>query len=181
MYHIKNDKRAHKSAALISEAFITALSEKPYKEITIAEVCAPGGVARTTFYRLFDSLDDVLLYQMDQVLEEGISEYLNADNDERPYALFFFETAMRHPVLVKAAVDSGRYDLFRFAAREKNDSFVTALRLTMKDSYLKYCMSMLNAIGSSALRIWAENGCKESAEEVYEIVKQNLKTVSVYL
>lgn len=181
MYHIKNDKRAQKSAALISENFRTALAEKPYKEITIAEVCAPNSVARTTFYRLFDTLDDVLLYQLDQILEEGITKYLNADGDDRPYALFFFETAMRHPTLVKAAVDSGRYDLFRFAAREKNDSFVKMLRLTMKNTDLSYCMSMLNAIGFSALRIWAENGCRESPEEVYEIVKRNLKTVSLYL
>lgn len=181
MYHIKNDKRAYKSAASITESLFTVLEEKPFQEITIAEVCAPTGIARTTFYRLFDTLDDVLLYQMDQILEEGISEYLDAEGDERPYALFFFETAMKHPTLVKAVVESGRYDLFRFAAREKNDSFLKVLRFTMKGSRLNYCMSMLNAIGYATLRTWVENDCKESPEEVYEMMKQNLKTVSIYL
>lgn len=62
MYHIKNDKRCQKSAARIGEAFRTVLAGKQLSEITVTDIQKASGVGRSTFYRLFDNIDDVLLY-----------------------------------------------------------------------------------------------------------------------
>ena len=43
---------------------------------------------------------------------------------------------------------------------------------------LMYCTTILNQIVFVALEIWVENGCKESAEEPYSILKRELKIIS---
>ena len=43
---------------------------------------------------------------------------------------------------------------------------------------LMYCTPILNQIAFVSLEIWVENGCKESAEELYSILKRELKIIS---
>lgn len=119
MYHIKNDKRAYKSAILISESLADMLKEKKYDEISITDVCVARGVARTTFYRLFDTLDDVLIYQFDTLFEESIKQFTSVTNMGKSFARFMVEIAMNNRALVTAIVESGRSDLFDFSTRAK--------------------------------------------------------------
>lgn len=56
MYHIPNDKRSRKSAALICEGLAEKLREKPYDQISITDVCVPRGIAQTTFYGHYEDI-----------------------------------------------------------------------------------------------------------------------------
>lgn len=60
MYHIKNDKRAEKSAKLICDAMLQLISTKSFSEITVSDIQRVSSVSRSTFYRCFDCLADVL-------------------------------------------------------------------------------------------------------------------------
>ena len=62
MYHIKNDKRCLKSAERIGDALRSMLDEKPLSDITVTDIQRLSETGRSTFYRLFDNIDDVLLY-----------------------------------------------------------------------------------------------------------------------
>ena len=66
MYHIKKDKRTKKSAELIFNSFSLLLSEKKYEDIKVTEVIEKAQVSRATFYRNYDSLEDILRYECDQ-------------------------------------------------------------------------------------------------------------------
>ncbi|MCK8061579.1 MULTISPECIES: TetR/AcrR family transcriptional regulator [unclassified Fusibacter] len=66
MYHIKDDKRSKRSARFIYLALDSLLDEKNYDKISITEVIQRSEVGRATFYRNFDSLDDVLKYECDR-------------------------------------------------------------------------------------------------------------------
>ena len=50
------------SQKLITEALVALIHEKGYRHITITELCARADVARRTFYRNFDTIEDVLRY-----------------------------------------------------------------------------------------------------------------------
>ncbi len=50
------------SQKLITDALIALIHEKGYRHITITELCERAGVARRTFYRNFDTVEDVLRY-----------------------------------------------------------------------------------------------------------------------
>lgn len=61
MYHISNDIRAQKSAKRICGAVLGCARQKPFDEITIADLHKEYLISRTTFYRLFDNTVEVLL------------------------------------------------------------------------------------------------------------------------
>ena len=66
MYHIKNDRRCRRSADLIGSALKVLLAGKSLNDITVTDLQKVSGVGRSTFYRLFDNIDDVLLYEAEK-------------------------------------------------------------------------------------------------------------------
>lgn len=44
----------------LTDALLKLLHKKPLQEISISELCAQAGVGRASFYRNFDSKEDIL-------------------------------------------------------------------------------------------------------------------------
>ena len=74
MYHIKNDKRAQTSAELICAGLLACMREKPFARITITDVQRASTVSRSTFYRNFDGLEDVLALLCDRGFQTVFAE-----------------------------------------------------------------------------------------------------------
>ena len=72
MYHIKNDKRCLRSAALIADALERLLDQKIFADISVSDLQRESGVGRSTFYRLFDNIDDVVTYLVDEKFKDGL-------------------------------------------------------------------------------------------------------------
>lgn len=181
MYHIKDDQRSKKSAELLCHGLATVLHRKAYDEITISDACSACGIARTTFYRLFDTLDDVLLYQFDLLFEESIREYQQSKKQDKSYARFILQAAMDNQALTVILVNSGRLDLFDFSTRANEAALLQKLHLDLDDQRRRYCTPMLNAMVFALIRTWAANGCKETTEELYALLKTNLELIEKYL
>ena len=78
MYHIKEDKRAQASVELICGGLRRCLKEKSFESVTISDIQRVSGVSRSTFYRNFDRMEDVLALMCDRVFEEAFaSDYSN--------------------------------------------------------------------------------------------------------
>lgn len=178
MYHIKQDMRSTGSAKRLCEGLADLLRGKSYGEISISGVCSSCGVARTTFYRLFDTLDDVLLYQFDTLFAESIEQYQKQENrDDGSYARIILRIALVDPALITALVSSGRTDLFDFSARLKEERLIQDMRISLDGINRRYCTAMLNAILLSAVKTWIETGCRETADELYQILKTNIALI----
>ncbi|GEM_PF-5850719 len=80
MYHISKDKRAARSAALIYDGLLECMKKKPFDAVTISDLQKASGVARTTFYRAFDNLSDVLYWKCDTCFSEALA----ADENQPP-------------------------------------------------------------------------------------------------
>lgn len=65
MYHISKDKRTIESARLIYEGLLECLKTKAFDQITVSDLQKESGVARSTFYRAFDNISDVLYWKCD--------------------------------------------------------------------------------------------------------------------
>ena len=50
----------------ISDTLIRLMGEKPYSSITICELCRESGISRQTFYSLFRSIENVVLFTLRQ-------------------------------------------------------------------------------------------------------------------
>ena len=75
MYHVKNDKRCIRSAESIMNALEQLMAKKAFLDITITDIQKTAGIGRSTFYRLFDTIDDVVTYMVDREFEEIVRGY----------------------------------------------------------------------------------------------------------
>ena len=56
------NKTALKSLKRISSSFLQLLKEQPYSSISISNVCLKAGISRQTFYTLFRTKDNLVIY-----------------------------------------------------------------------------------------------------------------------
>ncbi len=75
MYHISNDKRARQSSELIYQGLLACLKHKNFDEITVTDLQKASGVARTTFYRAFDNMSDILYWKCDLCFQEVLGSF----------------------------------------------------------------------------------------------------------
>lgn len=68
MHHISADRRSKASLTLIRSAFYDLVAERGLDAVTISAISERAGVGRSTFYRLFDNPDDILLHDVDQAI-----------------------------------------------------------------------------------------------------------------
>ncbi len=66
MYQGKNPT-ALTSQKLLLDAMNGLLAEKEFKDISVSELCSLSGVSRQTFYTLFGTKENILLYQLELI------------------------------------------------------------------------------------------------------------------
>ena len=96
MYHIHEDKRVAQSVEQICQGLRRLLEERPFAEISVTALVAQAGVSKATFYRSFDSLEDVLRLQADGVVAQMIA-YISQVHRERAQSgeMGFFQAFFR--------------------------------------------------------------------------------------
>lgn len=170
MYHIKSDKRSQTSAALIAQGLLRCMAAKPFPRITVTDVQQESTVGRATFYRLFDSLPDVLAYLCDRAFEEALSTIPLRAQTTQQMIVEFTTFWMEHSGLAEAIVQSGRLDLLY-------TSNLTHLRrmiqvVNRNAEYTALQMDYLAGILSAILVVWVQNGKKETPAQVAEQLTQ---------
>ncbi len=184
MYHISNDKRAQKSAELIWQGMEHCLREKCFSKLRVSDINQRSYISRATFYRLFDSLQDVLVYACDQIylqLAEAVkSEEILSKQD---FFLLLAKKWMEQDILIQTLVENNLTGIL-YETHMKNRSFMKAIFL--KDTALSekesdYMVSLLANIIPAAMNTWYQHGKSESPAEVYQAVSQSLNIISKQL
>lgn len=68
VHKLKLDKRSKRTRAWLLEALLELIRTKDYAEISVTELTEKADVARQTFYRNYESMDEILLSKMDEIL-----------------------------------------------------------------------------------------------------------------
>jgi len=68
----KEDPRVRKTRRLLRDALVSLILDKDYASVTIKEITNRADVAYITFFRHFESIDQLLM----EVLDEGLAELL---------------------------------------------------------------------------------------------------------
>lgn len=172
MYHIAQDKRAKKSAALICEGMLVCLKEKPLSQITVTDIGNASGVSRATFYRLFDNVMDVLTYQCEQVISSIVGSFLSAPPVERTYrqmTITILSTAMEHWQLLSAVSSNQRLDIVYNALCKEIPTLrqiygiEKAHDARLDESFL-HCVCSLIA---TMIDLWIRQGQTQDADSLY--------------
>ena len=104
MYHISHGKRADETAMLIGNALVSLLQKEKLSSLTKSEVIRQSTVSRSTFYRMFYSLEDVLDYLCDKLVLEYLHSFIHSEHGKEPKDLDLFVYALRYWAANAAAV-----------------------------------------------------------------------------
>ena len=73
------------SKECIVSAILQLIKDKPLSSISVSELCSKAGVSRMTFYRNYDSIEDIFVKQLNEIFEEYKSDDI-AQNTEGFYS-----------------------------------------------------------------------------------------------
>lgn len=175
MYHIKDDKRSRASAAAIVKGLQECLSTMPMNAVTVTDIHRSSGVSRATFYRLFDTPEDVLHYQFDQMaleIQDQTSPELHLEQ--------MIAQSMRYHELIHALVDNRRLDLL-FEYTEKSFQNLDARHILFPESMdpmeQEYILTHLSISLVGILITWLRHGCRETPAQLAGYMKKCIKTL----
>ena len=96
MNTINNERAMKKSKTQICTALMKLLQTKPYRRITVSQICDSAGVSRPTFYKNFDSMDAVVRYRLLQ-LKKNYQRSHPRSGDIRTYLKDFYAFVSSNP------------------------------------------------------------------------------------
>ena len=181
MYHIKQDKRSEASAELIGEAMLKLLGEKEFKHISITDLQKESSVGRATFYRLFDHTEDVLEYLLKKQTDEYYNRYREIESNLRsPILKYAITCYLKDYHLLEKIVRAGKIGIiFRVISSDMlwmADLIIGDDRMRkMEQRDVEYFCAMMTAEVVGVLETWLTRNKRETAEELYEILRKHLE------
>ncbi len=177
MYHISHDKCSRQSANLIYHGLLQCLKKKPFDQITVTDVQKASGVARTTVYRCFDNLSDILYWRCDHCFQEALHSVQPLSSPEEWKLLRgFFSYWTTHSDILELLIRINRQDIL-YACHMKN---AKALEQSygplpgMNETGARYFMAIRTGMTVSILKAWLDGGQKETAQELVDILRQQV-------
>lgn len=181
MYHISRDKRAMQSAELIYRGLLQCLERKPFDQITVTDVQKASGVARTTVYRSFDNLSDILYWRCDLCFQEALHSVQPADSpSELKLMEGYFTYWTEHSDILKLLIDINRQDII-YACHMNNAELLAQSYgelPEMDETNARYFIAIRTGVTISILKAWLDGGCKETARELMTMLRTQLSFVS---
>lgn len=185
MYHIKPDKRSQASAEAFVQGLQACLKTKPLKTITVSDLHNVTGISRSTFYRLFETPEDVLIYQLDQMSAE-----INRSHREKgniPATVLMEETiglGLQNYAFIRALVENGRLDLlFQYTEQSFHyaDRLYSLISADLEKEERDYVIAFLSMTLVATQIGWARNGRKETPKELIRYLQRYSEVLSAMI
>ena len=165
-----SNKTALASQRQLAEAMMRLIRVKPYAQITVSELCKDAGISRQTFYTLFTSRENVLVftlqaqYRCDPQVTEP-SEALRGRQAVRKLCRGYSEYIQRNRALIKLLVDNRVDHLLYDSLFESLDGcgcFLGAADPCTR----RYAASFYAGGIASVARRYAQEDCAATAEQL---------------
>ena len=169
-----NNPTAQQSQRWIIQALLNLLEQKEYDKISVSEICRKADLDRRTFYRNFDSKNDVLQQYVNFLGEEYLKSYKTIETTSNYNATkIFFEFWSQHLHFIRNIKKCGLSD-FIFQQFEKFTK--EHIELMVDNVFLKLPIDYIFAyrIGGfwNVMLNWATSEVILSPEEMASIISQ---------
>ena len=171
MYHIKPDRRSRASADELARGLNQCLKTMPLSAVTVTDLHRVSGVSRATFYRLFDNIEDILIYQCDQMLETLRDSYEESSvTSPREAMRNMLLLGFENMDFLESMVSNRRFDLlYEYTARRifSIDSLRQIFTEGLSEVETEYVIANLAMSLVAILTTWIRRGRVETAEEIF--------------
>lgn len=175
---VKIDARARYTRMIIKKSFCTLLREKPLEKITVRELCEKAEINRSTFYKhyldcydLLDKIEYEALEHFDAMLADikikGLHPTLTAVLCILQDNAALFEDFLGH---------SGDHGFIHrlvgrcFHCRELNLPTDLLSDMNQNNQGMRYAYLVGGA--GAVIEFWLRGGCKESPEQVADLIME---------
>lgn len=185
MYHIKSDKRSRSSALRFVRGLQECLQTMPLASITVSDLHRVTSLSRATFYRLFDTPEDILVYQMDQMTADAARVY--AANSTLSTAQLLERTislGLENHTFVRALMDNHRLDLLYRSTEEvfrQLDSGHVVFSGSMDPQEREYLISYLSMMLVATQIAWSRNGYQDTPDQLMKHMRTFVRTMGELL
>lgn len=167
-----NNKRKRESIQKIETAFIDLLRTKELNQISVSDICKIAGLNRSTFYanyvdiyELADSIREQLENNLPKLYQSEIAAGFNSHN----YLKLFRHikaNQMLYTTYFKLGYDDN-YKIVRYDTELAKQHF--------QNRFVEYHMEFFKSGLTRILKLWLQNGCRETPEEIYEILNSEYR------
>ncbi|HCX02974.1 MAG: TetR/AcrR family transcriptional regulator [Tissierellales bacterium] len=163
------------SKNMLAQGLMELLEEKEYKAITITQLCEQAKIARRTFYRHFESKEDILSYYISCIINEFQEELQICENkDFETIIITYFSFWEKHTRLLLLL---NKYNLTHIIFTQYIKCFYQhpiILRpnnqVLLDDNYFACNLAYTSGGLWSVLMYWISNGFKQTPKELAAII-----------
>ncbi len=164
----KNNRRRRESIEKIERAFIEMLQHKELNEITVSDICKKCELNRSTFYANFIDIYD-LADKIREHLEEEVGRLYEAEQTQKfnsnDYLRLFRhikENQLFYRTYFKLGYDS-QVKVWAYDNKQAESYF--------DNQHIEYHIEFFRSGFNAIVKMWLEGGCKETPEEMDEIIR----------
>lgn len=161
-----NNKRKRESQEKIERVFLNLIQTKEVNEITVSQICKLAHVNRTTFYANYLDIYDLVDKVNDRMLLEFAELFKGKGGHTKENYLLLFEHIKENQIFYRTYFKLG------FDVNYHIDYYDKELAQKMYDNKLiPYHCEFFKAGITAVIKMWLENGCKESPEEIHNVLE----------
>lgn len=168
----KNNKRRKNSQKNIENAFIELLQIKELNQISVTDICKLAHLNRSTFYAnyidiydLADKVKENLEHEVATIYENEIVNKYNS-NDFLKLFTHIKENQLFYKTYFKLGFDNN-YKIFQYDTNLSKKYF--------NNKFINYHIEFFRNGLNSVIKLWLNNNCQESPEEINSIIESEYK------
>lgn len=175
-----NGKIAEQSRQSFRKALLILMKTYKYEEITVTQLSQEADLSRKTFYRLYNTKEDILNEYMNHL----ILKYIQLIKEKSPYhyidvAFLYFEFWNSHRDFLYPLVQNNRIHFLYQATEEIAPSIFRIMKsetpLAQNEELLSYALTYsLGGLNNLLIR-WCRDGMKKQPEELAEMLSLALQ------
>lgn len=167
----KNNKRRKESVRKIGKAFIELLQSRELKDITVSDICKISGLNRSTFYANFLDVYD-LADKTKESLEKDFGELFHNEpkGQSTEGALKMFTHIYENQILYKTYFKLGYDETHQISIYDPERA-----EKDFDNKHIDYHIEFFRNGFNAMIKKWLREGCKETPEEMHEILKQEYR------
>ena len=167
-----NNKRKKESIERIEKAFLDLLQTKELDKIRVSDICKKAGLNRTTFYAnytdiyaLADSIRDKLEQNMLELYKEERTMGVNSNN-----YLKLFQHIKENQIFYRTYFKLGYDNQYKIVSYDKQQA-----QEYFQGKFIEYHMEFFKSGINQIIKMWLNNGCQESPEDMFEIIQSEYR------
>lgn len=165
-----------KTKEKITVSLTKLMQEKKFETITVKEISEKAGIYRSTYYRNFESKEDIIKYKLSMIMDEYLETYDNQEeNTKKQYFTILFNIFQKYESFLKIIHQQKQSYLIQQVIPEYFQKLLLKNKTEQYDVYYH--------IGGiyNFLICWLENDMKETPEQLTEIAMEITKNKKPYL